>query len=426
MGLNREPVHRDKSKSIIKPEANTITIDIWGCCVCRDIFSMVEGKQYIINKFNQVSFISQFDGLKPSPEHFLTYDDLIPRKKHFYQRIALVELNRTALDDFNESLSDWIIIDTRFFTYPYIIVTINGQEHYYSSYRVSEQEVRASINKMGLTIDSIRTGILDNEIHDKVLPPLCSFLKSRYGDKIILIDTSEALWKMDIEGFVSINEEKISQCSNASRTEHFYFDKLQKMLNCYYIKIPTVAISDDLHLWGGGRVHYVWEIYDYANKCVDCIFSNDSDYFRKCNSYYLECVSLLENMITNNSYSVRNITRRIQIKAKKAETKEQIDELLNNCKKAYLNAKTLEVKTEIAIEIGSIYRSRPDDARDLHSSANWYRIAAPHSKWANHVLYDLLWKINTPDSLLELTSRSYSMFQNGDGYSASIIGKLYC
>ena len=91
----------------------SISFNIIGCCVCRDIFRLFPHKDFKVDKFIQfVSPVSIIDDTKK--EDIIHIDDLkIFDWSNFIKRNLCFDINRNGVERYicKEALSDYLIID---------------------------------------------------------------------------------------------------------------------------------------------------------------------------------------------------------------------------------------------------------------------------------------------------------------------------
>ncbi|KQM09945.1 hypothetical protein AOA81_06910 [Methanomassiliicoccales archaeon RumEn M2] len=75
---------------------------------------------------------------------------------------------------------------------------------------------------------------------------------------------------------------------------------------------------------------------------------------------------------------------------------------------------------------GSMYRDGRGVKRDLDKAAEWMRKAADKNVgWAKNELFDILWRINTPEALEEMISVATANAEAGEGGAMGRLGRAY-
>ena len=87
----------------------------------------------------------------------------------------------------------------------------------------------------------------------------------------------------------------------------------------------------------------------------------------------------------------------------------------------------IEAKSgEAMIRMGRLYRDGKDVAQDLYASADWFRKAIENNVGrARNELFDVLWRIGTPESYSEMISLITPLAEVGDGNAMARLGRAY-
>ncbi len=76
--------------------------------------------------------------------------------------------------------------------------------------------------------------------------------------------------------------------------------------------------------------------------------------------------------------------------------------------------------------LGRAYRDGKGVGKDLNKAAEWMRKAADQNiRWAHWELFDILWRINTPESLKEMIERALPLAESGNGEMQGRLGRAY-
>ena len=76
--------------------------------------------------------------------------------------------------------------------------------------------------------------------------------------------------------------------------------------------------------------------------------------------------------------------------------------------------------------VGRMYRDGKGVGKDLNKAAEWMRKAADKNVgWAKNELFDILWKIDTPEALEEMLSVATEFAEKGDGAAMGRLGRAY-
>lgn len=323
-----------------------IVLDCWGTCVTRDIFGMVDNDKFVVNKFHQLPFLTTFLSVSNNLQK-LSFDELSsrPNEGRCWYKWALCDLNREEVEILENSGSEWIVIDLRFLAYNYREVKAEGQSYYFY-HRCTDEELRKIFEKSGIKIDSINTvGIESIPRIDLALDRFYEFLKKRYKNNIILIETREALWKLDKNGSTELLDS--AGVERWIRIEEKYFAQALRQLDCFYVKTPQNIIRDDYHKWGIDGVHYVQEYYDYANRCMDIITSNSDDYLKKIDRLFIDCTQTFDLIRSKIMLSRVNTIRQIEDSWKVAETPEEINNVIDKSKQIIEKSDDVALQAEL-------------------------------------------------------------------------------
>jgi len=206
-----------------------------------------------------------------------------------------------------------------------------------------------------------------------------------------------------------------------------YFMKILKKLDCHYIRTPPNIIYDSYNHFGDAyRVHYVQEWYDYANKCIDLITSGSKNCYRKMDILNIELTNKMDLIRGKNILSRTNACGRFDVMFKLSNNNPaKLSGLIKVLTEALDSTQDDILKAEIYGRIGRAYRDKKVGS-DLVAAAEWMRKAADGGiGWANKELFEILWKIDTPESLMEMTSRAYAKAEAGDPDMMGLIGRAF-
>ncbi len=401
-----------------------VLIDVFGACTARDIFGFISNEKFEVGKSYQLSFLPLFDDSDIFRINPVSPDDLNMKTGHG-RMTAAADINRTALTGLKESNAEWIVIDVCSIPKGLWEASFGGETHYYSGDLVDRKSIERSISAKNLEMESLKMVSYDDvPDSENYIDLFCNFLKERYGENIILLEIKEALWHLDKEGNVSLVQD--SGVEERCRQMDDYFLKFMNRLDCYYIRTPANVICDSYHHFGFNHVNYVQEWYDYANKCVELITSGDKDWLRKMDRMNIELTCLFDQIRSRNALSRTNTIRRFEEKYKSLSIAEEIDDLIHEMSDVVDLSNDHLMKSEIQGRIARIYRDRKDGNADADLAVEWMRKASDNGLgWAKNELFDLLWKINTPDSTLEMINLAYECASEGDALMMGRIGRAY-
>ena len=469
------------------------TFDIWGCCVSRDSFGVPldqgRGIQYpprqksvgrylqkdgfdSLNTF-RYQINNYIQGIPISIQYSPLYGPLITDDENFPlqgagKKWALESYNKSVIDILDNSGSEWLIVDFRSEGYPRVLIEhFDGRIDYACGGGSSTAECE-KIADFFSKKEWVKNAIVvyGNDYSEESIRQFSDFAKSRYGNKIIAIETREAYFKLNKDG------ETIDAPSNEfrNRISSNTLLKFYQFTGCHLIKCPYAICGDVYHKWGPSDVHYLSEYYDYVYQSICLIVSEVSDLSKKLDELYLEInskianiraehtvslsntierakkylqsgnielgINLLNRLVENDEpmamvhlamqykngrYIEKDITKAISLLKKacsfemlwpvwelsdiyysQAETKYQALELL----KQYESTQ----HPEILARLGNIYRDGVIVPRDYSLSEKYYRQAICGGiHWAKWELFDILFKKDTPEALSEAFELANSM-----------------
>lgn len=282
-----------------------LDVDIFGCCVSRDIISFNKHDFNVLNYYEGISLISQFQN-RVTP--FFSLEDLnnILNSKNITLRNSkkkwlLADLNGDVFDRLNNSQAKWLIFDIRPLFYElYRITTESGIQYVtYWDYEIKYDLISAKI-------PIIKAEYLDRN-HDfnyaQYLLKFIQIIKQRYGNNIIFIDVLEARHLLNHAG----NVIPMGFDSKLFLDEQKWTAFILENLDCYYLPCPSDILADECHWWGVSSVHYVSEYYDYGYECLCKICSNYSNITHFINTSFSKIRLFCTKLIDKIDYSFRNV-----------------------------------------------------------------------------------------------------------------------
>ncbi len=258
------------------------TFNIYGTCICRDIFAFVPDNTHEIKYFLQssspiVNFI-----YRDKPKKLMTFDDFKNTTgggktlSHFQQKCIINDYNKTVVDYFAEK-TDYFVTDLVFMANTNLIKEIyeDGQEHYWTR---SLWFMKACSNELSEFIQGKklypidRLQLLDEIGYQETLDRYIDWLTVQQGykqEQIILIENMRAHCWTDGETLQFF--ETGTRLRVRDYLHKFYNYMEQKLPNCHVIKMPFGEYSDEHHKWGLTDLHFDYAYYEYAYKCIDAI-----------------------------------------------------------------------------------------------------------------------------------------------------------
>ena len=417
----REP-HRDK-----------IQLDIWGVCTTRDILGITGSDRYIVNAYFQLSIPPAFINEGVQDKIPISKDAVSSvQNTNYWRKTLAAEYNGIVLKTFNESASDWIVVDLRSILKGNYVVTIEEKQYYYSfQSNIDDSVFRNNIinywKNNGVIIDNAeiqKVDFIDVPGCDEIFDDFCSFLKKRYGKKIILVPLKQADYKVNGIGKATYIGHEDMDVRNLilDRYTCTFMDKVE----CYCIHVPANIVADDYHPWGSGDVHYVREFYDYGLKCLDIITSSYYDKLPCLDRVFLEYVMLFDQIRCGFSFTQYSTIHTFEKRIQTCSSKENFDVIVSDCEHLSHAKCNFGVISEIEGRLARAYRDGKGVEKNIDESIRWMRAAAEkNSAWAKNELFDILWNIGTQESYSEMIPIITESANTGDSGAMGRLGRAY-
>ena len=292
------------------------TFNIYGCCICRDLFGFIPYNQHEVVHFLQSS--SQITNFvyTTKPQRLMTEAD--------FENVDIANFKKKCIiNDYNKTLVDYYKKPSDFFILDLINIANtnlrketakNGHEHYFTASAWYNIAYNQGLNKFfeGSKLESInRLDILKEIGYDSVIDGIIKWLKNdlHYRDEqIILIENKRTPYY--------VHNNKVYFFPEDNRTKiNGIIDKLndtfrKKCPNCHVIKMPVVTYADSSNPWSLTDLHFCHEFYEYLYKCVDEISKNPNFCHQKLESlreeysqlFYDNLNKYLRNTIVGKQY----------------------------------------------------------------------------------------------------------------------------
>lgn len=405
-------------------QKDSIELDIWGCCVSRDIFSLGGDNEYTIkNYFQECSFVSAFSNhVGPEIDDSVFDSELGKEKPTFYHKCFKNDYNKTLIKNLEKSESEWLVLDLRYIQYGLkkIKYSIGGTE-YITASGLSDWGLELLKSKgMDFDIEFISPHEFD---YDSYFSKLVKFCKKKYGGNIILVEAREAYDKYNYFS----SDEKIAPHTPCIKSlsleknislEYKLNIEFMKRTGCYIVKCPLNNLSDTNCIWDPSPVHYVNEYYGYGLKVIDRIIQGTTEnLLLDLEILYLEASFKLHEIRTNNLESTKNILHKIDNKIKYGNTELAFKFCVNLAN---------ENNADAMIRLSKFYSSGQGVERDLYSAADWLRRANKLQRDPNYAEFlNILWQIGTPESYDEMIAVLGLLIKAEVGYAYGWQSRLY-
>lgn len=256
------------------------SINIYGCCVSRDIFP--KESKYIINQY--VSFISpmslMYEGQSEVQEQML---DSIQWKTPFTERCFKLDYTKKAFDYLAERESEWCVVDIADSRLS-LLKRIDGI--FTNSIYVSKNsDIFVNSESEIINFDDF-----SKEKWQECIEKFCKKILDLYPhDKIILIECLPVNYYVKNNELVKFEYNDSVPVKNIAKVKEFLLflnDLCKKYLRCYTVEMLDNIVADYNHKFGLLPLHYQEIYYQYAYAMIDNIINNDIDKLMYTKQYY--------------------------------------------------------------------------------------------------------------------------------------------
>ncbi len=393
-------------------------LDVLGVCIARDVLGLANRREYEVRKYTRPSLPGFADDERVEESKRLTDSD-VEGKTRYLRRRKLDDLNRTCEEGLLRSGSEWLILELRTVSYEYWEAEYGGKTHYFLANTTTEREMRRAIRRRGAKLRSLRKIRID-DIPDTpmMVEAACDFIRKRYGDKVILLQQKEAIWRMDHFGNVRLNRTLESESMN--RTIDRYFRMFLENLGCQFVRMPPDIISDAWQMWGDSPAHYVQEYYDYAYACIDDIISGIPGLEESLDRRFMEFSAQIEAMRRRKMKSRKNSVSRVYNQLEKTG---DADLSIKSAMRFKNWANNPMLEAELDGVMGKIWRDRTDGKAD--SEIAWKLIESSAENgvdWAQTEYLGMLRGSGDYGKMLEAAERYASQ---GNNEAIGFVGRAY-
>ena len=401
--------------------AEPVKIDIWGSCISRDTFTIgnmgVDDPRFqIVNYIRSCSFPVQFTKHELPDVTVADFDSLYPSNAE--RKWACADMNKSVAQTLNQSGSEWLILDSRVVGYGiYKAESEDGRSELITGIL---PVVKTNLKPYGVQFSIEEVNVTDPSVMDGLVK-FVEWAIGRYGKKIIMIEVAEAFDRIDYDGTLSadLTNMDFTGIIRNIKNETFFEKYLYEHTQCYVVRAPRMIAADLRHKWGYSAVHYISEYYEYALSAIHTIISgqNDPALSKNLNNLYADASYKIAQIICGDIQSEHNTLERAIDSAK-----------LGKINEAFVLLDEMDKQGAILSNVyrGRIYRDAIGIDRDLEKAASCMRSAIERGAIvAVGELFDILWRIDTPDALKEAKELAEMYAEKGDGNAMGRMGRAY-
>ena len=380
-------------------------VSIFGSCVIRYSFNYEPSSMLNVGEY--IHKISPLFVEPVSPDMMINENEV--RADHnFIKRSICTLLNGTAWLRLKSNWSDWLIIDNLYFSYPlYLLESPSGQKRFLQFAPEIESEVFRIVAEnekyYGWSISKIDA--CPN--YNLLINDLIKHLRKWNQSKIIIIDAVEAVWKVDDIGNITnfdYNPERMIMKSMATKI-------LLDRLDIVYFTSPSGSYSDYYNGCSFSNVHYGSEIYEYYSKLIYNKIVEDKNELivqsKAVSTLQNQICGIINNVIISSSNTIGRLKKYYETNGSTTDSIDLLIQLSENIASNYGNH-------ECEGWIGRIYRDGRGVDCDYIIASAWMRKAVGSGpKWIYWELFDILWRIDTPESISEALEIGMPLAESG-------------
>ena len=463
----------------------TVEIDIWGSCVSRDSIGLGgrDSDIFVKNFFQGCSFPVQFTEHRLPDVKIEDYAEICSSNAH--RKWACADINKTVVNTLDSSGSKWLVVDSRVMGYGVCKVHLDDGSYEYLTGDISNTAL-PRLKPYNRDFEISEVDYLDLELVG-ALYLFTEWARKRYGNNIILVEVVETVQYLDHDGGVCVNTNPVPL--HHIEAEAFFNKFFYEHTGCYVVRAPSVMLSDARHVWGLSPVHYLGEYYQYVYDSIHTIITCEPTRpIELLARLYNDVSYKIAQILAGSAKSERNSLERALDLAKNGDSEgafKILDSLdsqgvaMSHVYRARIYRDGLGVKTDIqeaikhmrlasdygvsvagnelfdllwkeatldsyreAAEIarrftehgdagamgrlGRAYRDGRGVNQDLDKAAEWMRKAADKKMgWARNELFDILAKINTPESNAEAFQVISKYAETMDAGAMGRLGRAY-
>ncbi len=467
---------------------DSVRVDIWGTCVSRDSFSLgTRGKDntgFIISKyFSNCSFPIQFTKHELPDVSVADYESIFPHNAS--RKWACADLNKTIIETLDNSGSDWLIVDSRAMGYGIYRIDFGDGKHEFVTGDLTR--IKTNFKPFDFPYSLIEVDVSDPEVMEG-LTRFVKWVLSRYGRNVILVESVETFNRIGYDGNYCIDavNRTLRNVKNQTFFNYFLYQNtgcwVVKAPSVMASDARHVWGYSPVHYVD----EYYGYVLDTIKYIVN--HNDDPNIWLKLNEMYNNASYLIAQVIYGDILTERNTLERAAEYAKIGRIDEAmtlLDEMeqrgvglaplyrgriyrdglgvdvdLNKAASCMRSAVDQDVWAAVvefidilwristpesyceAIDciekyvarghdgatgrLGRAYRDGKGVEKDLNKATEWMRKAADLKvNWAKNELYDVLVRINTPESNSEAFNVIKAFAETGDAGAMGRLGRAY-
>lgn len=305
-----------------------VKVDIFGSCVCRDIFRYVDSEKYQVNRcLSNIPITSLYEGAVQVSKDFLENVKLTQYEK----KMLRILLRRNSIQLLENSEANVLIMDLANEFMQRWDVAIGEKTISLAVPEEREAEYEEFFGRQSFAIvKKISMLEMDMEYVEECLKQFAeSIVKSPenpngYEEKNIIV--IESLYTPDIlgnDGNIHGHDKKYKLHEYNEWLRKAYMILYKYIQECKVIKLPDFTHSTENHIRGIHPLHYMGDIYEYFKQALDVL--NKYSYVNSVDNLYKE--KSLKNKIETravNSSMMYGMRGQIQ------EIKKRLEEIRMN------------------------------------------------------------------------------------------------
>ena len=402
----------EKMLDMSSSKEDSVSINILGCCVSRDIFNLKCGINYTVKGYVQRNCpLDIFDEIANSYKiSDLDVEDIV--EHNFNKRSLCTLFNGTGSKKLLENKGKWIIIDSFYSGCGCFELTFPDR-----SCKYIQTDWGTVLKKLVTKLDNgIKCNFIDgNENFLLKIDKFTNFIKNNWGNNVILLDLPRTNQYLATNGTVQIKSTSYIESINAA-------DELCKLLlerlDCHYVRMPHPLYGDSYNSYDVQAVHYIKEAYQYLKEAVDIIV-NGVDVYKKLDLNYIKYSQIFHEIALGTRLSERNT---IQIIKRIIASKDVVNypKCVQLC-----NQLILQGSVDALYLLSVVYRDGLGVNKDIDFAIELMEKAYSQYNDYGNALIDLLWNRTDTESCNKIIRIASQLLDCGNAGVFSRFGRMY-